>query len=182
MQLLSPAFATYLEEPYAKVLYDRGYIIVHGFDARSIQFYHYFPYPPFNDFRLVFETHEDERVEAVFFDRTRFNETTSFAIDSRKGSEDSLDPNDNCLRRADKKLKDLMYGCGGRTNLRPLTDEERAEVQQYKKEQQGRSFATPEKETALSRIELFELLWFTATALFQQSQRNRLRWSIPKVG
>ena len=180
------AFAE-LREPYAKLLYDGGYIIAHGSEARSIQYYHEFPYPPLGDFWVVSTSGDNEHGESMFFDRTKFNFlTTSFAIDSRKGWENELDGNDNCLSRTDKKLKYLLHGCSGRMTLRALTDEERAEVQQYKKEQQGIVYSEYLLNMmGLSRIELFQFLWFTTTdhcSLFQQSQRNRLRWSIRKVG
>lgn len=70
----------------------------------------------------------------MYLDRNKFNETPSFAIDSRKDSSENMG---TCLDQSDEKMKHLIHSCAGNMALRALTEEERAKMQQYKKEQQG---------------------------------------------
>lgn len=126
---------------YATLLFDDGYVISKGDEVRVISHVHQTADEDQPDI-LIFSTQDDYANQHRSWDHNmmvygKFNKTTNFAIDVR--SDEGQDLGD-CIKQSDERLRHMIAKCGPSTRLRALTTEERAEMQQYKMEQQGESF------------------------------------------
>ena len=128
-----------LPPPEIKMLYDSDHVIAEGPDAAHIG------YIDFGD-RMGFQfqsSSEDRNRKSIFVNLKESN--ISFAVDSFASDQSPNDPQDVetiafCVLNTSEKLKHLIRRCEGKVRLRPLTDEELRQLQQYKVDQKGKSF------------------------------------------
>lgn len=161
-----PAFAE--AKPYAKLLYDGGYVIAEGYDARKIDYYYQESWDG-GYFALSSQDNHTTYDTGMLLNRSLIKQSPGFAVET---SEDGYQLDfAYCMKQSDEKLKYLIVSCGRTIILRALTEEERAQIQQYKKEQQGKPYTVSDP----IRIQALNPQIADHFPLLKQCQRNLLR-------
>lgn len=106
-------------------------MVTESSDLEKIHYYHTLA----NGFAIHSQDKKTVFKEYIYF-KSNVKKSAGFAVESYRTE---LSPNDArfYLRNADEQLKHLIYECHGAVLLRLLTEEEKAQIEQYKKELQG---------------------------------------------
>lgn len=122
--------------PYFKLLFQDGYVIIESSDLKVID-YNYI-HGSNRLFTIESQAKDSIFTEFITIKSDLVEKGVGFAIDSyRHTSSFGVDDDQACLKNADEQLKHLIRHCRFDVRLRMLTEEEKAQIEQYKKDQQG---------------------------------------------
>lgn len=112
-------------------------MLTEGSDLNKIDYY----YTVGDGFVIMTAKQNSIFAEWMFFkSRKAVKESAGFAVESYHTTPDFfLNDGESCLKNASEQLKPLIRDCGNHVLVRLLTEEEKAQIKQYKKEQQGMS-------------------------------------------
>ena len=123
--------------PYAKLLFHDGYVLTESNDPRGIE---YFYQKNWDGGYFVFKTtdNDTEGYAMMFLKRGLVKKSEGFVIESRPSG--YLLDSSKCWKeaKANEIFKDMLVSCREDISIRELTEKERGQIEQYKREQKGK--------------------------------------------
>ena len=120
------------------MLYHGGYVLTEGHDLKKIEYY-YTNFLPKKQFIIWTHNNYSRFAETMSLKPDLVKESPGFALESyNTTSEFNSEARQPCMKNASEELKYLIQNCYNDIVLRMLTEEEKVQIQQYKKEQQGK--------------------------------------------